>query len=1155
MKQVVKQLERVRLTAKWLLVIEAGSRRLAMLILVVVICAVADYLMRLPGQMRLVVDVLLLVLLIRWLVGDVMVLRRFKPQVGDLALRAERLFPQLAGVLASSIELSWDQRQMQSPRTAALANLTISRAQQGASDVSFMQLIDASKPVRRFCLMVVVLAMAIGGVYALPAQARVAAQRWFNPMGHAQWSRRTSIESQLVQELAPTDQPLQLSAAVHRGYRRGMRAWMHYRMVQDGRDNGPWQSVLMNEQSDHGQGMFETILDLPQLTSGTSTSQNILEVYFAAGDDRSPPQRVRLIERPALRSASMDVTPPDYAQGLISAQTIAFDQQSGQIATAVIHTGSKVNWQLELNKPIPTAHTSIETLLPGFPEDIDAQVNVTSPDTIDVSLVAKNSLQTTIVLRDEHGLESQSQRLYRITALEDKSPTATMTQPPTDEAVLATAAIDVAGVAEDDVAVESLKLAAQWPIHDASKETIQTSAMLDQTTGRHRRMAVNHELELARLNLNVGDQIILSAIAQDIFDLDGRRHDPVRSAPRILRVIDPAQLTAQIRNELAAVRQQAVRLATQQQRIMQTPADQAKGAQHRVTQRLEGSTALIKSLRKRMDRNRLEDDALGEVIDRATELVGDAQVSSDQAQTGLQNALKQPGNAKTHLKQAKNAQQKVGELLTELVALLDQGQDAMALQRQLRELARMQEELARQTKQLLPETAGLSKEKLSDTQRRKLNQLSQQQRSLSKRAESLTQKMQATAEALQQPDADEQQQASARSLSQAAKTSQSKGLSHLMQKAANAAKDNRLGESGRQQRESSQILEQMLAQMNQRDKHRREILKRKLEQLAQAIEQLVKRQEAQLTRLDKVKELTGLDLLLAALRRNTLSVEDQARQSRKTQTVADELGGAVKQQAGAISALRSNDREASSDTENQALKHLRAALELVRKMRNAAQNDQTRRAREQLRKAYQLLAERQLDLHEKTKPLTGKVKPNRRHRANVIRLGHEEEDLRIAAGELTEQGKQPMLFEHVHNKIDKTAGQVVEQLRSGAATTRGLSRQQHVAKMLEQLAAALEETTQPQDFENSSGSGGGGGKGGGELIPPAAQLKLFRGMQESIFDRTRLFHESADTDDAQREQHLINLSVEQRELALLGEKMNEKMKNRAKIKQPVEQAP
>src|SRR5690606_12724472 len=116
--------------------------------------------------------------------------------------------------------------------------------------------------------------------------------------------------------------------------------------------------------------------------------------------------------------------------------------------------------------------------------------------------------------------------------------------------------------------------------------------------GRQPSLRAAHALDLAaHPQLRPGDVVTLTATARDVYlDRAGQRHDPARSAPRRLRIIDAATLIGQIRGELAGVRQQALRLDEQQQQAAQAPPADAQPLQDRLGRRLEAQSSLVRRL-------------------------------------------------------------------------------------------------------------------------------------------------------------------------------------------------------------------------------------------------------------------------------------------------------------------------------------------------------------------------------------------------------------------------------------------------------------------------------------------------------------------------------------------------------------------------------
>ena len=163
-------------------------------------------------------------------------------------------------------------------------------------------------------------------------------------------------------------------------------------------------------------------------------------------------------------------------------------------------------------------------------------------------------------------------------------------------------------------------------------------------------------------------------------------------------------------------------------------------------------------------------------------------------------------------------------------------------------------------------------------------------------------------------------------------------------------------------------------------------------------------------------------------------------------------------------------------------------------------------------------------------------------------LGNQQAQIRVEAMDLLQKTKDladAFVFEAGHQQIDALAGQVVEDLRAAKIGPIQLMREQDIADRFLALALALQDSPSDKEFEEPSDSGGGGSGGGGQpppLIPPVAQLKLLRGLQESVYRSTRLLDESGATlDEAARSMRLDDLGASQRQLTDLGQRLIEMM--------------
>lgn len=1159
MQTVTRQLEAVRRSARWMLFAQRLLQWNAAMIGVGLALGLIDFGLRLPGWVRLVIGLAVVICAAVWLASRLARASRFWPPLSELALRVEQMYPHLAGSFASAVDFTEHAAAYRDPtRTAALTAASIDTAAHRLEGIKLRRLIDPTRTVRcliLFTLAVLLLSAAVG---VAPRHSAMAMSRWLMPLGDAQWPKRTTVEAGVMQRVWPTDTPLRLVASVTRGYSPGMRVEARFRVVDARGEAEPWQTRLMTEQSE-GRGRFERLIEPPpaiaRAIAADPARAATVEVVFEAGDDVSPAVSVPFVARPQVRSVELSIEPPAYAAGLVSGQTLALHEQNTAVVTSAALAGSTLSMTVTLNKPVPVA-----TLIAAVPGLTDAKITPASAslkneiaDRFTLQHTLTETFETPLRLIDEYGLKNLSERLYRVEAIEDESPTAALLEPATDESVLPTAVIPIAALAQDDVGVADLTIEAQVPIapNTSASDATTTMLALSQRAGRSVSLDDQTTLDLQPLDLRPGQVVTVFAIATDVFDLAGMTHEPVRSPPRRLRIIDEATFIAQLRTELAALRQQAMRLEQTQRQVMEQSAATAQPQQNRLTDRLEAQASLLEALRQRSATNRLDAPALDEVMSEATELLDEARRSSEEAD----RALRSPDEAT----EAAPAQEQTARSLEDLATLLDQGQAAQALQMALRQLQAQQSALAQATRERLPQTLGRDVEQLTEEQRQALAELAERQRQLSDQADAMVRQMRTVAEGLSRQGRTDREQAAAAALSEAASIAQRQGLQQQMDRAAAAAEENRLSQAGDQQNQSLDTIEQMLKQMRDQDELRQAMLRRRLARLKRTLQRLIERQATEIERLETAAQLPPLEPDQATLRRGTMAAQEQSEGSPETAEVAPMIGQAVTAQGEAIVALRAAAATDAATAEDTALSSLEAALAMLEQIARQAEQDQTDQDREELRAAYTALAERQEALAEQTAERADAGPANRKQRAALLGLSQDQQRLRNDASDLSEQVGQTLVFRRLHRRVGVLANRAANGLRRGVADDEVVRDQRQVAALLRSMAAALEEDRQPSEFVENQAGGGGGGGGQPQLIPPVAELKLLRSVQQSLYEVTRAMSDanqsSGDTSGgdsggggARMQQRLLELSTQQRELSELGNQMVEQMQQ---AQQPV----
>ncbi len=1216
MQQAVEQLQRVRSRARLLLLLRCVFQWFSALFAVALVCGWTDYLLRLPVGVRVVIALLIALPAAIWLWRHLRAAANFDPDLSVLALRAETLFPQVAGKLASAVEfITHGQTRSEQPVTASLAVSSVGLTERSMQGVLLGKLINPSPSIHAAIMLVVALLPVIVITQAWPDSARIAAKRWLLPWSGEQWPKRVSITSLMPEGNSwPSDTPVRLTARIERGHTSGLRTSVRYRVVRSGSKPGAWRTLLMNEQAATASEFrdYERVLDLAELglsaesattsqkrdrSSSSQASSSAVEFAFFAGDDQTLPQQIKLVDRPFVVSATATIQPPEYAKSVVAQQQTRLDTQPGAIVTATGLAGSKVTFKLALSNAVPSLFSlekqtagiaisqpptgALDALVPGLAQRSDVQfssgIDESGLPVVSLNFTLDSSVQTPIKLTDEHGLQSLSQRIYRFTATEDRPPVVSVVEPASDESVLPSAVVSVQGVARDDVSLASLSLLAITgaPTANAPATAPMTLATtpgqgIEKNTSTAPSGAEKIEpatqlraavpLDLAPLKLKPGDEVTLFAEARDTFELAGQSHEPVRSAPRRLRVIDTAAMLAQIQAELAGLRQQASRAATRQQEIARDQPPAAAGRQRELGAQLQTQRSVVESVQNRAQRNKLDDARLNQTLDRAAQLLDEARGDSQRAQQNLDSAAASSAKPEDPTrKAASNQQQNVARALTDLVSLLDQGRDAVALQLQLTQLHAQQNALVNDVRQAQPQTLGKTPEQLTPEQRAALEEISQKQAALASQAKALSQQMQTTADNLAKQAQSPAEQAAAAAMSQAAALAQEQNLSQNMQQASASAKQNQLSQASSQGQKSAETLRQMLQKLDQQKSQEQAILKRKLAQLAELISKLIAQQHAQITLLDEANAnnvtLKNLEPGVTQLRVATISAAELSRQQPQTTDAAESLNKAAASQGLSIVALRTDSRTDAKRTEQDSLTHLQDALKKVQQARKKEQNQQAKQRKQELQKLYNELAQKQDDLRKATADAS-QGPASRKQRADLVELGQQEADLRVKIAAVKERVESTFIFLPVHEQLDQSVASVVADLRAGQGGSLVVSEQEQIASTLRAMADALKADAPPEPFASSKEPSGGDGGGGGPApkpVPPLAELKLLRQQQESIYVATRAIAD-APPQTPGKDQALARLASKQQRLAEMGRNMIEQL-NKATQHMPAPTTP
>lgn len=1161
-----------------MLVVMRLAAWLATVIGVAIAAGLVDYTLRLPGWLRLV----LVSLGLAWALWHVLVhigrSVRVTPALTTLALRLERIYPEAAGRLASGVAFATGSSDPNpSPITRHLAQRTAGEVDDVLQPQQVERLLDATRMWRCVTVLAISVAAMTAVAVAAPQQTMTAFNRWARPLGDTRWPNRYAVESMTYDEVAPNNAPLSVAAQVTKGDDDTLRTWVVYRFdTPSGMTD--WQRTLMTRQSDGRlAGRYQRLIE-PQ-----SNAERI-ELYFEAGDDHTTTQTIRLIEPPTLRQVVAEITPPDYAKAfrvhephyLLTPPRPAVlidDALRGSRVTLRVHidgsltkldkspSNEQIAEWIRSNMPgLMPANTAVAASLMNVKYEIEPET--TAAFAFRLSWTLTEPAQFSFNPHDAYGKAYPDQRVFRFEPRDDRAPRVTILDPAGDESVLPTAKVDLAAEAQDDVAVSNLELTAEWA-------KAQPLVLAHQPDVNQPRTTLNGGIDLTPLKLLPGDTVAIIAVVRDNYLLDGKSHDAVRSTPRNLTIISPDELVRQVRTDLAELRQRAIRAASTQQRLIESPADASTAQQQdELVERLDTMSRTVDTLRQRIDRNQLKDEDLGQTLDEAGRLVDQAQREAQQASDKLKRVARDPTakdpQTQQELQQSREQQKSVKDELDKLVQLLDQGRDAYELKQKLTKLANDQQQLSDKVRQLLPKTLGRSADQLPDEDRKALEQAAREQQQLSDQAQQLTDRMRQTSSVISRQSQKPDDQATAEALRQAADTATKESLDKKMEQASQQVQQNRLAQAQRQQQDASEVIRQMLDQLGNTDKLRQEMLSRKLFELADEIKRLRDAQQAQLDRLVAAAKFDSLDAPMMTLRTNTMAVAEDARNTdRKTIPVAEALDKAVPYQATAVQELRATPvaKPAAIDAETQSLARLNEALDLAQKLAREAAQEMSNKQRKELVEEYGKVLAQQVEVLKQTEELAGTAAPqrDRRWRSSSLSTGNTQADIRVELTKIGEKVKETIVYQSVHQQMDTWAGDASASLRQAKPDAVSVFDQKMIVRSVEALIDALKQDPSEDEFaEANSGNGGQSGGQGNQpqqqpLVPPLAELKLLRTKQQMLLDMTKTYNEQpADADPQGRVLRL--LTDQQTNLADVGdrliESMNQQQQQPPKMKLP-----
>lgn len=356
-----------------------------------------------------------------------------------------------------------------------------------------------------------------------------------------------------------------------------------------------------------------------------------------------------------------------------------------------------------------------------------------------------------------------------------------------------------------------------------------------------------------------------------------------------------------------------------------------------------------------------------------------------------------------------------------------------------------------------------------------------------------------------------------------------------LKQAAEEMKSNRLGMAGQLQKSATESLQKMVQALEQR---REDELDRLVRQMRQTEAELQKLTEDQERLRKKVQEAGKLGDPVVQKKELERLAREQERLNQRAQELLQQLtrqragrAGGELSRAGERMADAQQELERGENSEENQDEALDRLNEAQRELRQAREDNEEHLAREKLAKVadeIKLLMERQEALRQDTSEFHKRLLERKQWERPLVvtlqnRLAKPQHDLSRDTSDLAEKKlagakvfarlleKAAAAMDQAHEQMQKrfkTASNPIDVTAETAADAVIQERQREALRRFEHVLEALkpENRVAQRPMAGDDGQGGGQTAGApGDAIPPLAQLKALRALQEEINKRTEDF--------------------------------------------------
>ena len=1166
---IVDRLNTLRQRVRLLLAVHGVGLLLGVVAGAALVLGLADYFIHFRPTTRIV---LLMTLVVA--VGVIVWRRLLSPlstQLADqfLASRVENVNKDLADELISAVGFI----EAGTPTGNALAAKAVEAAEARAKGIRFEDALDfgpAMKVLGAGLLLAVITALV---VLLNPVSAKTAWARWSDPLGGAMWPQMTHVKflwdtaDGKAPKVLPQGEQVEIRAQVTSPRAKHLRVFLH--SWTDGSTDAMDLMTLQPGESSDALAVYSRTIE----PMGTRE----IHVKLEAGDDsEQSPVDIRLARRPEIGQMGATIAPPAYVKNLedptkpVLPSHVDLMQQVGraveesEITIAVRSTNPL--WVNEHGEPdVRFLDQSKDTELPiaGVSRSLEGGDKYVAS----VKMKAKESLHARVVVRDENGFENRVGGAVNLDVVPDAFPSVVISEPRQAIRRVPEAAVKVRVDTMDDLGVDGGKYRVDnftaKPDAPAMKEgaLTWTSRAADVAAGSVSAKS-DFDWDLAPLKLKEGDRLMLYALVQDNYDINGKRHEWVKSAPLSVTIISQAMAEDEARQELMQVRDQVESMHAQEDtraakvRSLKETMEKSQSSTPEQTRELgelaqqealhaQNAKAVqqkIEQVQQRLAENKMSESDLAKVAEFAQQGMKDvAQNNMPKAASNLTKAQDAAGKqadpkagkdakaqaAKDAAKSAGEAseqQQQAMNTMQDVIKKLDEQNSIGKVRSDVAQLIKKETDIQKDVQKANLDNLGKKPEELAKDAKENLDRLKKEQDDAQKKTADVLDNMKKMAEKMQND------QASKESLEKAAQAGKDEKVTDSQSDASGQISKNELGKASSSAGKAKAGLEKVKDELDK-------ISQRQLEKLSQDLAELIDRLKEHVVRQTGIQEdttkagdkadktaLRPLGDREGTLHLNTIESQKKAEATKDAREAAALVRTAAEKMQGSASGLFGGKQAESLPPMADAITALNDAIKKLEEQKKKVDDDLKEKDLAYFIGQYQKIKDGEVEVKTASDQVNRQLAARQaldknatveRNEGSLLNTKAKQQDELISQlHELTidDKLKEYDAVIYLNGQISGYMTISKDRLTKALLDRELAYNQQKAIDRLQDIIDALkEEKAKKDEFDKPSGGGGGGGGGKPPLIPPAQQLKLLKALQVVVNKDTTERHQEITT--------------------------------------------